>query len=45
MDLTLRQDARTALLVPTSMGVRLTPLNGQPFHCGDTFRLQVTSAE
>ena len=45
MDLTLRQDARTALLVPTSMGVRLTPLNGQPFHCGDTFRMQVTSAE
>ena len=28
MDLTLRQDARTALLVPTSMGVRLRPLLG-----------------
>ena len=45
MDLNLRKDAQTALLVPTSMGVRLTPLNGQPFHCGDTFRMQVTSAE
>ncbi len=45
MDLDLRKNATTALLVPTSMGVRLTPLNGQPFHCGDTFRMQVTSAE
>jgi 2-dehydro-3-deoxygluconokinase len=27
------------------MGVRLTPENGQPFHCSDTFRIQVTSAE
>ena len=34
-----------ALLVPTSMGVRLTPANSQPFHCSDTFRMQVTSAE
>lgn len=45
MDLNLRADAKTALLVPTSMGVRLTPLNGQPFHVADTFKLQVTSAE
>ena len=45
MDLKLKTAAKTALLVPTSMGVRLTPLNGQPFHCGDTFRMQVTSAE
>ncbi len=45
MDLNLRQEAKTALLVPTSMGVRLTPLNGQPFHCSDLFKMQVTSAE
>lgn len=45
MSLPLRSDAATALLVPTSMGIRLTPFNGQPFHCADTFRLQVTSAE
>jgi 2-dehydro-3-deoxygluconokinase len=45
MSLTLRPDSATALLVPTSMGIRLTPFNGQPFHCADTFRLQVTSAE
>ncbi|MDD5708391.1 MAG: sugar kinase [Kiritimatiellae bacterium] len=45
MSLTLRQKHACALLVPTSMGIRLTPPNGQPFHCSDTFKLQVTSAE
>ncbi|MBO5761345.1 MAG: sugar kinase [Lentisphaeria bacterium] len=33
------------MLIPTSMGVRLTPADGQPFHCSDTFKMQVTSAE
>jgi len=27
------------------MGVRLTPINGQPVHCSETFNLYVTSAE
>jgi 2-dehydro-3-deoxygluconokinase len=27
------------------MGVRLTPENGQPFHCSDIFKMQATSAE
>ncbi len=45
MKLELRQNCAYSLLIPTSMGVRLTPLEGQPFHCSDTFRLQVTSAE
>jgi 2-dehydro-3-deoxygluconokinase len=27
------------------MGARLTPVDGQPFHCSDTFKMQVTSAE
>ncbi len=45
MSIELRDDCQYALLVPTSMGVRLTPMNGQPFHCSDTFKLQVTSAE
>jgi 2-dehydro-3-deoxygluconokinase len=27
------------------MGVRLTPANGQPFHCSSTFSMQATSAE
>ena len=34
-----------ALLVPTSMGVRLTPPGGQPAHLGGSFTLQATSAE
>ncbi|MFK7788795.1 MAG: PfkB family carbohydrate kinase, partial [Phycisphaeraceae bacterium] len=41
----LKKDAKYALVIPTSMGVRLTPENGQPFHCSDTFKLQATSAE
>jgi 2-dehydro-3-deoxygluconokinase len=27
------------------MGVRITPVNGQPVHCSDLFQMQVTSAE
>ena len=27
------------------MGIRLTPFDGQPFHCSSTFQMQVTSAE
>ncbi|MCK4563386.1 MAG: sugar kinase [Verrucomicrobia bacterium] len=34
-----------SLLVATSMGVRLTPIDSQPFHCSDTFKMQATSAE
>lgn len=41
----LKDNCSYALLVPTSMGVRLTPPAGQPFHCSDNFHLQVTSAE
>lgn len=45
MSITLRTDSRYALLIPTSMGVRLTPRHGQPFHTSSEFTLQVTSAE
>lgn len=45
MNMTLKQDARYALLVPTSMGVRITPLNGQPVHSSTLFEMQATSAE
>lgn len=45
MDLELRSDAKYDMLVATSMGLRLTPFDGIPFHCGDLFRMQVTSAE
>ena len=33
------------MLVPTSAGVRLTPDNGQPVHCSDSYKLYATSAE
>lgn len=45
MPMQLRKDAKYAMLVATSMGVRLTPADGQPFYCSDTFKMQVTSAE
>lgn len=34
-----------SLLVATSMGTRLTPVDSQPFHCSDMFKMQATSAE
>jgi len=45
MSILLKKDFSWALLVPTSMGVRLTPVNGQPVHSSDTFFMHVTSAE
>ncbi len=45
MKIKSRENARWALVVPTSMGVRITPANGQPVYCSDTFHMQVTSAE
>lgn len=45
MKLELRNDFTWSLVVPTSMGVRITPLNGQPVHSSDTFKMQATSAE
>ncbi len=41
----LKNDCKYSLLVPTSMGIRLTPENGQPFHCSKNFIMQATSAE
>ena len=41
----LKQNCKYALVVPTSMGVRITPVNGQPVHTGGTFMMQATSAE
>ena len=45
MSIELRKDYKYSLVVPTSMGVRITPVNGQPVHCSDTFTMQATSAE
>ena len=33
------------IIVPTSMGIRITPFDRQPVHTSDLFRMQVTSAE
>jgi len=41
----LRKDAQYAMVIPTSMGIRITPLNGQPVHSSQMFRMDATSAE
>ncbi len=41
----LKQSAKYALIVPTSMGVRITPLDRQPVHTSSQYYLQATSAE
>ncbi|MBO7400643.1 MAG: sugar kinase [Clostridia bacterium] len=41
----LKQNAKWSLVVPTSMGVRITPQNRQPVQASDTFFMQATSAE
>lgn len=45
MSLELKQNCKYSLIVPTSMGVRITPNNGQPVHSSNTYTLYVTSAE
>jgi 2-dehydro-3-deoxygluconokinase len=45
MKIELKTGCKYSLLVPTSMGIRITPENGQPVHCGGTFMMHVTSAE
>jgi 2-dehydro-3-deoxygluconokinase len=45
MKIELRKNCAWSLVVPSSMGVRITPLNGQPVHCSDMFHMQATSAE
>lgn len=45
MSMELREDCDYALLVPTSMGFRLTPANRQPMHVGGEMTLEVSSAE
>jgi 2-dehydro-3-deoxygluconokinase len=45
MEIDLKKDFKWSLVVPTSMGIRITPVNGQPVHCSDLFHLHVTSAE
>ncbi len=45
MSLELKKEYKYSLVVPTSMGIRITPINGQPVHSSDTFNMQATSAE
>jgi 2-dehydro-3-deoxygluconokinase len=45
MKIELRKNCAYALVVPTSMGLRITPANGQPVHCSTNFFMQATSAE
>ena len=45
MKIELKTGCKYSLLVPTSMGIRITPENGQPVHCGGPFMMQATSAE
>ena len=41
----LKANCTWSLVVPTSMGVRLTPVNGQGMHCSNMMMMQATSAE
>jgi 2-dehydro-3-deoxygluconokinase len=45
MALQLKKDFAWSLLVPTSMGMRLTPINGQPVHSSDLYQMSASSAE
>ena len=41
----LKKEFTFSLIVPTSMGIRITPVNGQPVHSSELFTMQATSAE
>ena len=45
VEISLKKDCKWSLLVPTSMGLRITPESGQPVQSSDVFHLQATSAE
>ncbi len=45
MSLQLKNDCKYAMLVPTSMGVRITPVNGQPVHSSNMYQMTASSAE
>lgn len=45
MKFELKKEYAYSLLVPTSMGIRFTPVNGQPVQSSDLFTMQATSAE
>ena len=45
MPLKLRENCKYGVASPTSMGVRITPLNGAPAHTSNMYYMQATSAE
>lgn len=45
MKIELKEQFKWSLIVPTSMGIRITPVNGQPVQSSDTYTMQATSAE
>jgi len=45
MKLNIRENYRYAIACPTSMGVRITPINRMAIHNSDQFLMQATSAE
>jgi len=45
MSIELKKDCAYSLLVATSMGIRITPVNGQPVHSSHLYEMQATSAE
>lgn len=45
MILKLKQNAAWSLVIPTSMGMRITPATGQPVQSSELFTMHVTSAE
>ena len=45
MSVELKKEFKYSMVVPTSMGVRITPPNGQPVHSSNLFEMYATSAE
>lgn len=41
----LKENCKYAIVAPTSMGVRITPVNRQPVHTSNLYSMQATSAE
>lgn len=41
----LKKNYKYSLVVPTSMGLRITPVDGQPVHVSEDFMMKVSSAE
>jgi 2-dehydro-3-deoxygluconokinase len=45
MNFELRNDCKYSIVAPSSMGVRMTPLDRQPVHTSHIYMMQATSAE